>query len=293
VRLRELIALDAPTSTARGKLRRWLGVDAAHGPFRRPYGIAWDGDALLLADPDGRRVARVVPRGRVTLSSEALFVRPIGIASCEAGIVVSDSEGGGVALLDPALRLVRWLARDLARPTGVSCAGGTIYVTETAAHRVVVIQADGGMHHLGRRGEGPGEFNFPTALAVHGSALFVADTLNFRIQRFEAASGRHLGVFGGLGDAAGEMPRLKGIAVDRSGHLWAADAHLDQIALFDADGKFLIALGGPGRAPGEFSFPAGVAARGDGRIAVVDSLNRRVQIFELVDVGAQERREES
>jgi DNA-binding beta-propeller fold protein YncE len=291
--LREVIELDAPTSTGRGKVRRWLGVDGARGPFRRPYGIAWDGDDLLLADPDGGRVARVLLRGRATLSSEALFVQPIGIASCEAGIVVSDSERGGVALLDPELRLVRWLARDLARPTGVSCAGGTIYVTETAAHRVVVIEADGAIRHVGRRGERPGEFNFPTALAVHRNALFVADALNFRIQRLDAASGRHLGAFGRLGDAPGEMPRLKGIAVDRSEHLWVADAHLDQVALYDADGNFLIALGGPGTAPGEFAFPAGVAARGDGRIAVADSLNRRLQIFELVGAGAEERREES
>jgi hypothetical protein len=143
VRLREVIELDAPASTGRGKVRRWLGFEAGRGPFRRPYGIAWDGDALLLADPDGGRVARVVPRGRVTFSSEALFVQPIGVASCGAGTVVSDSERGNLALLDSDLRLVRWLAQNLARPTGVSCADGRIFVTETGAHRVTVIEADG------------------------------------------------------------------------------------------------------------------------------------------------------
>jgi DNA-binding beta-propeller fold protein YncE len=274
-------------------VRRWLGIDSARGPFRRPYGIAWEGDALLLADPDGGMIARVLPGGRVTLSPRALFRLPIGVASCEAGVVVTDSERGGVALLDRKLRLVRWLARDLARPTGVSCAAGTIFVSETAAHRVVVIEADGAIRHLGRRGEGPGEFNYPTSLVFHDGALLVADTLNFRIQRLDPASGRHLGAFGRLGDAPGEMPRLKGIAVDRARHVWVADAHLDHLAVYDLDGNFLVALGGRGSAPGEFSFPAGVAARGDGRIAVADSLNRRLQIFELVREGAEDRGKES
>jgi hypothetical protein len=282
IRLQTLIELDAAGSGRRGKLRRWLGVDELHRPLRRPYGIAWEGDSLLLADPDGGRVARVLPRGRTRLSDAGLFVQPIGIAACRDGIVVSDPGRGGVALLDQDLRLVRWLANDLARPTGVCCAEGTIYVTETAAHRILVIEADGGIRRMGERGGAPGQFNFPTALAVRGGTLFVADTLNFRIQQLDAASGRQLGLFGRLGDAPGEMPRLKGIAVDRAGNLWAADAHLDQVALYDRDGNFLIALGGPGGAPGQFSFPAGVAARVDGRIAVVDSLNRRLQVFELV-----------
>ena len=39
---------------------------------------------------------------------------------------------------------------------------------------------------------------------------------------------------------------------------------------------------GTGDEPGRFSFPAGIAAHPDGRIAVVDSLNRRVQVFRLV-----------
>jgi hypothetical protein len=41
-------------------------------------------------------------------------------------------------------------------------------------------------------------------------------------------------------------------------------------------------LGGTGVEPGEFSFPSGIAAHPDGRVAVVDSLNRRVQVFRLL-----------
>ena len=60
------------------------------------------------------------------------------------------------------------------------------------------------------------------------------------------------------------------------------DAFLNQIALFRPDGTFLMAFGGEGTAVGQFSFPAGIAAHPDGRVAVVDSLNKRVQIFSLL-----------
>jgi sugar lactone lactonase YvrE len=121
------------------------------------------------------------------------------------------------------------------------------------------------------------------SLVVAGDALWVGDVLNFRLQRLHAGSGRPLGVFGQLGDAGGEMPRIKGVAVDTTGYIWVSDAHLDQVALYNDDGDFLMNLGGRGESPGEFAFPAGIAAHPDGRVAVADSLNRRIQIFSLVN----------
>ena len=77
------------------------------------------------------------------------------------------------------------------------------------------------------------------------------------------------------------MPRLKSVAVDAQGHLWVSDAHLDRVSLYDDRGALLISIGGRGDEPGRFSFPAGIAAHADGRVAVVDSLNRRVQLFRV------------
>jgi sugar lactone lactonase YvrE len=116
-------------------------------------------------------------------------------------------------------------------------------------------------------------------MALGGDALWVGDTLNFRLQRFDPVTGKFLSQFGRLGDAPGELPRLKGLAVDSKGRLWISDGYLDQVALFQTDGTFLMSFGGKGSSRGEFSFPAGIAAHEDGRMAVVDSLNRRVKIF--------------
>ena len=89
--------------------------------------------------------------------------------------------------------------------------------------------------------------------------------------------------------SSGEMPRLKGIAGGRLDTIWITDAILDQVAVFRTDGEFLMAFGGNGDGPAQFSFPAGIAAHRDGRIAVVDSLNRRVQTFSTAGLQTRAR----
>ncbi len=278
-----LETLIEPRHEPGGRWVGWLSGRRATPVFHRPYAVAWQGDSLLVADPDAGQVVRIRGRGRISVSPSGLFQGPIGVGVCRGGIVVSDAAAGKVALLDTDLELVRWLAVDLARPTGVACHEGRIFVAETARHRIVILEADGSRRLLGRRGTGPGEFNFPAAVAVGAASLWVGDTLNFRIQRFEPVSGEHLASFGRIGDAAGEMPRIKGLAVDRAGHLWLSDAYLDQVALYEGAGTFLMALGGRGGTAGKFSFPAGIAVHPDGRVAVVDSLNRRIQVFRTLD----------
>ena len=283
--------------------------------FERPYGVAWSGDDLIVSDPGAGRVTRISPRSRASHSAPSLFRSPIGVAVCAEGIVVSDSILGKVALLDRQLGLVRWVAEGLDRPTGVDCRENRFFVVETRRHRVLVLEPEGpsparldpaggvpslallpvddeeglraadaawSIRALGQRGAGEGRFNFPTAVRVDPGSLWVADSLNFRIQQFEPTNGGFVKSFGRLGDASGEMPRVKGIAVDSQQNLWISDAYLNQIALYRPDGTFLMAFGGEGTEVGQFSFPAGIAARPDGRVAVVDSLNKRVQIFSLL-----------
>lgn len=265
--------------------RIWRGV-AGHERqelFRRPYGMAWDGQDLVIADPGAGRIVRVDPSGRVTARISRELESPIGLAVCENGVVATDSATGTVRLLGRELERSRTLATGLDRPTGVVCRGSDVILAETGRHRLLVLRLDtsGGVverSSIGGRGDGPGEFNFPTSLALTDDSLWVGDTMNFRVQELDADSGEYLGQFGRLGDAPGDMPRIKGLAVDSLGHLWISDAHLDQVWLYRADGTFLMSLGRAGSGAGEFSFPAGIAAEG-GRVAVADSLNRRVQVF--------------
>jgi len=260
----------------------WIAGEKDAPLFERPYGVAWLGGDLVVADPAARRLVRVADSGKVTSSDPDPDFAPLMVAGCGDGLVVSDSESGRVARFDAELRRVSWLAQGLDRPTGVACDSGAVWIVETGAHRLVVIGGDGTRRVIGARGTGDGQFNFPVALARWGEMVLVGDTLNFRIQRLDLPSGRFRGAFGRLGDAAGDTPRLKGITVDSAGHVWASDAHLDQVSIYTAEGQLLLSLGRSGTAPGEFAFPAGLAAHPDGRVAVADALNRRVQVFRLL-----------
>jgi len=278
------VALASVIETRRAgmALFSWIGGEKNAPLFERPYGLAWQGGDLVVADPAARRLVRLAASGKVTLSDPDPDFAPLMVASCADGLVASDSESGRVARFNSELRRVSWLAQGLDRPTGVACDAAAVWVAETGAHRLVVLGRDGSRRIIGGRGTGDGQFNFPVALVRLGGAVLVGDTLNFRIQQLDAATGRFLGAFGRLGDAAGDTPRLKGIAADAAGHVWASDAHLDQVSIYTAQGQLLMSLGRSGGAPGEFAFPAGVAAHPDGRVAVADALNRRVQVFRLL-----------
>lgn len=278
VRLERVLALEAGSSI----LTVLSGRREEALTFERPYGVAWDGGDLLVADPGARRVVRVADGGRVSVSPEGAAGAPVALAACGSGVVASDPEQGRVVRLDRDLRRVAVLADGLQRPTGLACRDGRVYVAETGAHRITLLEPDGTHRSFGGRGAEPGRFNFPTALALAGDELLVGDTLNFRVQRLDGETGAARGIFGRLGDAAGEMPRIKGVAVDARGQVWVTDALTSRVSLYNADGDLLLALGGEGMVPGRFSFPAGVAAHPDGRVAVADSFNRRIQVFRVL-----------
>ncbi len=278
-------AVIGPALKGRRLLNRlwtWLGGSGSdNSEFHRPYGVAWAGDSLVITDPGASRVVRITTDGRLLDANVESFRQPIGVAVCRQGVVVSDTATGQVALLTGELAFSRWIAEGLKRPTGVSCSESFTFVVETGEHRVLVFGKAGERGSFGGRGSGQGEFNFPTSVVVKSGVVWVGDALNFRVQRFDEGAGGFLGSFGTLGDGPGQMPRNKGVAVDRDGRIWVSDAVLDRVSLYNEAGFLLLSLGGSGTAQGRFSFPAGIAAHVDGRVALVDSLNRRVLIFRL------------
>ena len=100
---------------------------------------------------------------------------------------------------------------------------------------------------IGKRGGEPGEFNFPTNLFVDTQGrLYVADTLNFRIQIFDP-DGKLLSAFGTLGDTPGSLNRPKGVGVDSEGHIYVADTSFNNFQIFDQNGQLLLFVGAVGQ----------------------------------------------
>jgi sugar lactone lactonase YvrE len=178
---------------------------------------------------------------------------------------------------------------ELASPSGLAVdrANKRLYVADAARHRILSYSTVDGSPGptIGKRGSEPGEFNYPTNLAVDARGrLYVTDTLNFRIQIFDA-QGRFVSTFGTLGDTPGCLNRPKGIGVDSEGHIYVIDASFNNFQIFDERGQLLLFVGAGGNSPGEFFLPAGLFIDERDRIYVADQGNSRVQVFQYVNAG--------
>lgn len=126
----------------------------------------------------------------------------------------------------------------------------------------------------GNGGDGDGEFNAPRGIAfdVNDGWLYVADTGNGRIQKFDA-DGNYLAQWGGV-------KKPYGVAVAPDGTLYVTSMKNHRVIHFDANGNVLRQWGGSGSAHGKFKNPRGIAVDKNGKVYVADTGNRRIQKFD-------------
>lgn len=257
--------------------------------YVRPHGVglALDG-ALCVADP-GARVVWLHRAGRPTSQIGWRHLQsPVDCTFMTDGMIaVADSAAGAVVAFDGRGKEAwRTAIGTFQRPAGLAMdrESARLLVADAAAHRVLTINDRGEvLRSLGARGHAPGQFNFPTAVAVGPEGrVYVLDALNFRVQVF-SPEGSPLAAFGVAGDGPGTFHRPRGIGVDGAGRIYVADALFDNVQVFDAEGQLLLAFGSQGRGPGQFWMAAGVAVDSAGTIVVADAYNRRVQLFRLLD----------
>ena len=262
----------------------------------RPFSVAGATlDRLLITDP-GAGDVRLLDRSNKKYASLEGPARqrlrsPIGAGVDSAGhFYVADSELGKIFVFRQNGRFSHFLGDAKGeglykRPTALAIDGasGEIYLTETLRHKVLVLDRQGRvLREWGKRGEGPGEFNFPVAVAVHSDRVFVLDAMNFRVQVF-TRQGRFVTAFGKLANEPGGFIRPKGLAFDaRTGLLFVIDAMVEVVQAFTPEGVLVFAFGTPGEGPGQFRLPSGILALDDGLLLVADAYNGRVQTFRVL-----------
>jgi sugar lactone lactonase YvrE len=279
-------------------LKVLLGGDAPgsqpSGALVKPYGVAVAPDGrMYVADTVSRRVfvfdAELKTVGFLGENGGARLSRPIGVAVDEHGTVfVADGMLRRVFAFAPDGRMTLAIGHEgeLTNPSGlaVDSTHKRLYVADAAKHQILSYSTVDGSAGptLGTRGADPGQFNFPTNLAVDARGrLYVTDTLNFRIQIFDA-DGQFVRMFGTIGDTPGSLNRPKGIAVDSEGHIYVVDASFNNFQIFDQDGRLLLFVGTGGSRSGEFFLPAGLTIDKHDHIYVADQGNSRVQVFQYL-----------
>lgn len=260
----------------------------------KPYGVAVSPSGLIyVADTAARRVFAFDAEAKVVsfVGEEAStrLSKPIGVAVDASGTVfVADGTLKRIFGYTPSGEVAIAIGHDgeLANPSGMAIdrPNKRLYVADAARHQVLCYSTVDGqpLRTIGQRGSEPGEFNFPTNLAVdaHGR-LLVADTLNFRVQIFDA-EGAFLKSFGTLGDTPGSLNRPKGLGIDSDGHIYVVDASFNNFQIFDEEGQLLLYVGTGGERPGEFFLPAGLFIDEQDRIYIADQGNSRVEVFQYV-----------
>jgi DNA-binding beta-propeller fold protein YncE len=280
------------------RLLEFIKGEAPPNEIYRPQAGAIDGEGRILVADRGTATVLVFDEKAATLElwqqadGSRKFVSPVGVAIGADGIVyVADSELGLVARLDRQGNSIGPIGKGhLTRPTGIAYDAKTrrIYVADTGDHQIKLFDTEGGLLDAwGERGEGPGEFNFPTYVSISGEKLYVADTMNARVQVLSTQTGKHLATVGKLGMYVGNMVRPKGVAVDSEGNIYVVESYYDHLLVYNSKGEYLMAIGGVGTEPGKFHLPSGVWVDSHNRVFVADTLNSRVSVFQFLGGGTE------
>lgn len=160
--------------------------------------------------------------------------------------------------------------------------GGRVWVPDTHYARVIVYDRDGNeLFRFGERGEDPGQFIFPTSIALDPEGnIYVGEYGgNDRINKF-TKDREYLFSFADAASGEGAVARPTQIIIDEDQVIWVADACHHRIARYDLNGKFLSSFGSLGSGDGQLMYPYGMALEGSDSLVVVDQGNNRIVRFD-------------
>jgi DNA-binding beta-propeller fold protein YncE len=276
---------ESATNTFQG------GKGIGRGQFDSPTGIAVDGNGnILVADTNNGRIEKFSATGAFLSilgtkgSGQGQFRAPNGIAVDGTGnIYVTDAGNHRVEKLASDGKFVaEWKGPEpgFYGPRRIAIGpDNSIYVVDQGHNRIAKFSPDGEVLAVwGSAGNGDGQFNDPTSVAVDPSTnkIYVADPINKRIQVFDE-NGKFLTKWSV--PEWGPPVGFEDLAIDSpTGRLYASSTHLDAVLVFDLNGTRIGSLAP--RPPDKLEGPSALALT-DRKLYVLNMAGNRISPIDL------------
>lgn len=167
----------------------------------------------------------------------------------------------------------------LQKPLDVARFGGATFVLDGESSSIKVFDGnDNFIRDIKIESDDEHVKPYPVSLAidVDSQVIYVAESHSSRLRKY-GLNGEHKGF---LPQKDGVIK--KPVSLAYKNHLiYVADADDQTIKAFDVrDKSMIMEFGGRGSEPGQFLFPTGIAINDRGDIYVVDSNNKRIEVFD-------------
>lgn len=288
---------DLPKTDAQRFKESITGQEEAK-TFNKPWGVASNGeDKVYVADSDGPAVI-VFDMKENTVKElggeqyEGMFQAPMDIDIDSAGnLYVSDSKKKMVFVFTSDEKPLKTIGGpEMKNPSGITVDRrlNRLYVANPREHNILAYDLATGnlILNIGKRGDGDGEFNFPTDVAVDSKGnIIVADSMNARVQILDK-DGNFIRKFGRRGDTLSDFQMIKSVAVSRDDYIFLTEARMNRVMVFNEEGQSLLNFGvedNRGEFIGGFNLPMGIYIDKNERLYAVDSLNKRFHVFQIIN----------
>ncbi len=232
----------------------------------KPYGVAFEDGKIYVCDSQATIVVFDIKNKKFQKMEGAKglgkVVQPLNIAlDPEGNKFVADPVRGEVLMYDKNDLYVKsfglvgqW------KPVDVVPFEGLLYVVDSKEREIKVfdIETTEKIRSFGRNNKPEENLGLPTGITVGpDKLLYITDSGRFQVVVYDR-DGHERGAIGRPGANLGHFARPRGVAVDRSGRVFAVDAAFENVQIFRNDGQLLLFFGGSGKRPGNLFLPADV-----------------------------------